>query len=72
MTTQFMTRWWTEDEAIEYLRMTAKYSKRVLRYWVKQKHLKAGRRGDQYLHRQDWLDAFLEGRKLKKSHHSNV
>lgn len=51
--------WITEDEAIAYLRMTGKTPQKVLRRWCKQKKIEYGKRGDQYVFKREWLDAFL-------------
>jgi predicted site-specific integrase-resolvase len=51
-------------EAIVYLRMNTKWSRRTLSRWSREGRIKAvkPKGGKTYFYKQEWLDAFLMGK----------
>lgn len=52
-------KWLTDDEALTYLRMDSKQSKRVLWHWCRKGRIKYAKCGKSYRFLSEWLDAFL-------------
>jgi len=56
--------WINMTEAIVYLRMNTKWSRRTLSRWSREGRIKAvkPKGGKTYFYKQEWLDAFLMGK----------